>query len=118
MCALYKIAPQFVEEGRLCWLRSPLYIVKTRDKEDYYFSDEEFDKVRKSIRGEVSRAKGIGTLSPNQAHRSMFTDEFQRMDELIPDEDTFTLLTSLMGKDSQPKHDFIFNNLDFSIIRE
>lgn len=32
MCAIYKVAPQLIEEGRLCWMRSPLYIVKMVSK--------------------------------------------------------------------------------------
>lgn len=62
--------------------------------------------------------KYVGSLSAEQAHRSMFTSEFQRIDTLIPDAETFDILYSLMGKDSEPKHDFIFNNIDFSEIRE
>ena len=27
MAAMAHIAPEFIKEGRLCWLRSPLYIV-------------------------------------------------------------------------------------------
>ncbi|MDT3386508.1 MAG: hypothetical protein LIR46_01870, partial [Bacteroidota bacterium] len=118
MCAVYKFAPQFIKEGRLYWLRSPLYIVKNKKEESYYFTDEEFEKVRKNIRGEVERAKGLGALSPEQAHRSMFLPEFQRMDQLLPDEDTLDLLWDLMGKDSEPKREFIFKNIDFNEIRE
>ena len=43
----------------------------------------------------------------------LFSEEFQRFEQLIPDKDTFELLSDLMGKDSEPKHDFIFDNLDF-----
>lgn len=118
MCALYKVAPQFVEEGRLCWLRSPLYIVKNKGQEQYYFTDEEFNKVRDTVKGEVQRNKGLGSLSSEQARLSMFTDEYQHLDTLLPDEDTLPLLMSLMGEDSEPKHDFIFENIDFSEIRE
>lgn len=118
MCALYKVAPQFIEEGRLCWLRSPLYIVKNKGQEQYYFTDEEFNKVRDSVKGEVQRNKGLGSLSSEQARLSMFTDEYQHLDTLLPDEDTLPLLMSLMGEDSEPKHDFIFENIDFSEIRE
>lgn len=118
MCALYKIAPQFIEEGRLYWMRSPLYIVKSREKESYYFTDEEFNSVRNKIKGEVTRAKGLGALSAEQAKKSMFSEEYQRLEQLIPDKDTLTLLSDLMGKDSKPKYDFIFENLDFSIIME
>ena len=118
MCALYKVAPQFIEEGRLCWIRSPLYIVKNKDKEEYYFTDEEFNKVRNKVKGVVQRNKGLGSLSAEQAHNSMFIPENQHIDILIPNETTLPLLMSLMGKDSEPKHDFIFENIDFSEIRE
>ena len=118
MCALYKVAPEFIEEGRLCWLRSPLYIVKSGKTESYYFTDEEYAAKQSSIKGEVIRAKGLGALSAEQAKRSMFTTEFQRMEQLIPDKQTLPLLLDLMGKDSTPKRKFIFENIDFSEIRE
>lgn len=116
MCTIYKFAPQLIEEGRLYWLRSPLYIVKSGKKTNYYFTDEEFSKAK--VKGEVTRAKGLGALSAEQAHISMFTDEFQRMDQLLPDEESLVLLSKLMGKDSAPKKEFIFKNVDFSEIRE
>lgn len=117
MCALYKLAPRFIEEGRLYWMRSPLYIVKTKDKEYYYYSDNEFNN-RKQTKGTVQRNKGLGSLSPEQARASMFTEEFQRLEQLTPDETSLCWLSDLMGKDSQKKRDFIFENLDFSEIRE
>lgn len=116
MCALYKIAPQFIEEGRLYWMRSPLYIVKTKDKEYYYYSDEEFKNSK--VKGVQTRIKGLGGMCAEQAHNSMFTPEFQRFEQLVPDKDSLSLLLDLMGSDSTPKHDFLFENLDFSIIRE
>lgn len=116
MCAIYTFAPQFIEEGRLYWLRSPLYVVKNKKNESYFFTDEEFNKTKP--KGEVNRAKGLGALSADQARRSMFTEEFQRMDQLVPDEDSLYVLSQLMGKDSGPKRDFVFKNVDFSEIRE
>ena len=83
-----------------------------------YNYNEEYNKVAGKIKGEVQRCKGLGALSAEQAKRSMFTEEFQRFEQLLPDKNTFELLSDLMGKDSAPKHDFIFNNLDFSTIRE
>ena len=118
MCALYKVAPKFIEEGRLCWVRSPLYIVKNKGKEEYYFTDEEFNKAKGKIKGEVQRNKGLGALSAEQARVSMFTDEHQRIDVLNEDSESFELLSQLMGKDSAPKHEFIWDNIDFSTLRE
>ena len=73
MAAFAFLAPQFIKEGRLCWLRSPLYIVEHNKKHSYYFNDEEFNKVRGIVKGTVTRAKGLGKLSADIAHESMFT---------------------------------------------
>lgn len=118
MAALCYLAPEFLNEKRLCWLRSPLYIVKNGKNESYYFTDEEFNKVRGKLKGEVTRAKGLGALSVEQAHKSMFTPEFQRMDVLEPDPNSLMMLKELMGNDVEPRRDFIFNHIDFSEIRE
>ena len=116
MAALHYLAPQFLEEGRLYWLRSPLYIVKQGKKESYYFTDEEFNKA--NPKGEVGRAKGLGSLSAEQARRSMFNEEFQRMEQIIPDQESLYMLEDLMGADVEPRRQFIFNMIDFSEVRE
>ena len=118
MAVLQYLAPQFIQEDRLCWLRSPLYIVKNGKQEQYFFTDEDFDKVRKTIRGEINRAKGLGALSVEQAHNSMFTENYQRLDILHPTENAIQLLYNLMGSDSSLRKEFIFNNVDFSQLRE
>ena len=118
MAALQYLAPNFIKEGRLCWLRSPLYIVTNGKTESYYFTDEEFDKVKGKIKGEVQRNKGLGSLEAEQARRSMFTPEYQRMDVMEWNEDAITLLYDLMGEEVEPRRDFIFENVDFSEIKE
>lgn len=116
MAAIYKLAPQFLKEGRLCWLRSPLYIEKIGKKENYFFTDEEIKDVK--INGELQRNKGLGSLSPQQAKDSMFNPKNQRMDVLIPDETSLDLLAQLMGEDNSYRKTFIFDNVDFSEIHE
>jgi len=118
MAALQYLAPEFIQEGRLCWLRSPLYIVDNKGKESYYFTDEEFNKVRSKVKGEVTRAKGLGELPAETAHASMFTDEYQRMDVLEYDEKAIDLLYDLMGVNVEPRRDFIMKKVDFSKVRE
>ena len=118
MAVLQYLAPQFIQENRLCWLRSPLYIVKNGKQEQYFFTDEDFDKVIKNIKGEINRAKGLGALSVDQAHNSMFTEKYQRLDILQPTENAIQLLYNLMGDDPSLRKEFIFNNVDFSQLRE
>lgn len=119
MAALAHIAPKFIEEGRLCWLRSPLWIVTKGKKETYYFTDEEFNaaKAAGKITGEVQRNKGLGSLEPNQARSSMF-GEYQRMDVMEYSNEAINLLYDLMGEDVEPRRDFIMTNVDFSEIKE
>lgn len=118
MAALAYLAPDFIKEGRLCWLRSPLYIVDNKGKYSYYFNDNEFNKVRKTIKGEVTRAKGLGELEPEVARQSMFTNEFQRMDVMEWNESAMDLLYDLMGEEVKPRRDFIMNKVNFSEVRE
>lgn len=118
MAALQYLAPEFIREGRLCWLRSPLYIVNNKGKESYYFTDDEFNKVRGKIKGEITRAKGLGELPAETAHASMFTEEYQRMDVMEYDADAIELLYGLMGSDVEPRKNFIMKKVDFSKVRE
>lgn len=118
MAALQYLAPEFIKEGRLYWLRSPLYIVENGKKRSYYFNDEEFNKVRKTIKGEVTRAKGLGELDADIARESMFDESNQRMEQLIPDFESIQMLNELMGIDVEPRRRFVFNDIDFSEIRE
>lgn len=118
MAALQYLIPQFLKEGRLYWLRSPLYIVKNGTKESYYFTDADMDKVRGKITGVVQRNKGLGALSASQAKASMFDPATQRLEQICIGTDAVELLMSLMGPDASLRRDFIFNNIDFHTIRE
>lgn len=118
MAALYKLAPEFIKEGRLCWLRSPLYIVTNGTKETYYFTDEDFNKVRNSVVGTVTRAKGLGELSDDTAKNAMFSPNNQRLDILSYTEDGLNLLNDLMGNHPELRREYIIKNIDFSTIRE
>lgn len=118
MAAMTYLAPDFIKEGRLCWLRSPLYIVNNKGKESYYFNDEEYNKVRNKIKGEVTRNKGLGELSAESARNSMFNPENQRLDIIEYDEKAIILLKQLMGEQVEPRKEFIFKNVDFSTISE
>lgn len=118
MANLYKFAPDFIKENRLCWLRSPLWINVNGKKETYYFTDEEIAPIRSTLKGELQRNKGLGSLDVEQARRSMFTEEFQRMDVIKATDESLELLCQLMGADIEPRRDYVFNNIDFSTIRE
>ena len=118
MAALTYIAPEFIKEGRLCWLRSPLYIVTDGGKETYYFTDEEYNAVKATIKGEVQRNKGLGSLEPEQAKNSMFNPQYQKMDIMEYSDEAISLLYQLMGESVEPRKQFIMKKVDFSEVKE
>ena len=120
MAALQYLAPEFIREGRLCWLRSPLYIEEYKGKEIYYFTDEELAEAKKKnkIKGHLQRNKGLGALEAEQARNSMFSPEYQRLDIMEWDDEAIDLLYDLMGEDVEPRREFIMEKVDFSKVRE
>ena len=120
MAALAKLAPDFIKEGRLCWLRSPLFIATSGKKKSYYYNDDEFNKAKAAglVKGEVHRCKGLGTLSPEEARESMFTDKYQRLDVMEYSPEAMKLLEDLMGESVAPRRDYIFKHVDFSEVVE
>lgn len=52
---LYKLAPDFLKEGRLCWLHAPLFKVKKGKETKFYYTEEQ---LRTGIKGEQTRFKG------------------------------------------------------------
>lgn len=117
--ALQHFCPQFIQENRLCWLQSPLYILKNKGKEIYYFTDAELNAARTkgSLIGELQRNKGLGSLSAEQARESMFGKN-QHIDVLTPSDSAITLLEQLMGSDVKVRKQYIFDNIDFAEVRE
>lgn len=114
---LWYLAPEFIKEGRLYWLHSPLYIVENKGKEEYYYTDEEFNKAG-TIKGEVTRAKGLGELPTETAKNSMFNPENQRLEQMEYSDEAIELLEQLMGEEVSCRTDYIFKNIDFSTVRE
>jgi DNA gyrase subunit B len=109
---IYSLCPEFVLDGRLCWLKAPLYKVVSGGKSNYYFSDSELPK---NAKGEITRYKGLGEMKPEDVENAMF-GKYQRLEQIEPSQAGINTLENLMGKEVQPRRDFVFNNIDFSTI--
>ena len=117
--ALQHFCPEFIKEGRLCWLRSPLYILKGKKKDTYFFTDAELNAARAKakLQGDLQRNKGLGSLSAEQARASMFEDN-QHIDVIKSDDNSILLLEKLMGTNVAGRKKYIFENIDFAEVRE
>ena len=52
---IYSLCPEFVVDGRLCWLKAPLYKVEYAGKTNYYFTENELPV---NCKGDITRHKG------------------------------------------------------------
>lgn len=105
------ICPNFLTENRIYWLRAPIYKVETRNKNYYYYSEEEFIK---HPNGNIIKYKGLGQMSDNDLKESMFSNEWQRLEPINFSEEGLNDLIKLMGPKVDYRKEFVYNNIDFS----
>lgn len=111
MAMLQVLAPQFLKENRLFWLRAPTCKVETRTKTYYYYNEEEF---RSHPKGNITFFKGLGQMTDEDLKNSMFNKEWQHLEPITYSEEGIQTLLELMSEDVEPRKEFVFNNIDFS----
>ena len=121
MCLLatmfYVLMPKFIQEGRLCWLRAPLYRLTKGNKRIFAYDDTELAELRKKYPDwEQGRNKGLGEMTDADMAASMMNPKERRLEVLtIHDAEVAEeSLKMLMGKDVDDRRDFLFENVDFS----
>lgn len=121
MCLLatmfYVLMPKFIEEGRLCWLRAPLYRLTKGNKRVFAYDDTELAELRKKYPDwEQGRNKGLGEMTDADMAASMMNPKDRRLEVLtIHDAELAEeSLKMLMGKEVDERRDFLFENVDFS----
>ena len=115
----YVLMPKFIEEGRLCWLRAPLYRLTKGNKRIFAYDDAELAELKKSHPGwEQGRNKGLGEMTAEDMEASMMNKTDRRLEVLtINDaEAARESLKMLMGTEVEDRRDFLFDNVDFNIL--
>ena len=115
----YVLMPKFIEEGRLCWLRAPLYRLSKGNKRIFAYNDAELAELRKKYPDwEQGRNKGLGEMTSEDMEASMMSKTDRHLEVLtIGDMEAATeSLKMLMGPNVDDRKDFLFENVDFSII--
>lgn len=115
----YVLMPDFIKEGRLCWLRAPLYRLSKGDKRVFAYNDAELAELRKKYpTWEQGRNKGLGEMTADDMEASMLHPTERHLEVLtVHDaEAAAESLQMLMGNDVDPRREFLFENVDFSIL--
>ena len=115
MAIIQKLCPEFIQEGRLYWLKAPVCKLECKGKTYYYYTEEEVEN-RKETSGEMTFFKGIGQMQKKDLQESLFSPANQHLEQLKPTEDGIEVLLELMGEDVQPRKDYV-QGIDFGGFR-
>ena len=115
----YVLMPEFILENRLCWLRAPLYRLTKGEKRIFAYTEEEAAELRKKYpTWEQGYNKGLGEMSALDMENSMMHPIERRLEVLsIKDAKAAAdSLKMLMGEDVEGRKEFLFENVDFSVL--
>lgn len=113
------LMPDFIKEGRLCWLRAPLYHLTKNNKRVFAYDEEELKELKKKYSDwSQGRMKGLGEMTAEDMELSMMNKKERRL-EVLTIHDVELVKESiemLMGSEVEKRRDFLFENVDFSKI--
>lgn len=116
------LMPQFIEEGRLCWLQAPLYRLTKGNQRVFAYNDKELAELRQKYpTWEQGRNKGLGEMTAEDMELSMMNKENRHLEVLkISDFDSaMESLSILMGVGRvKERREFLFENVDFGKLYE
>lgn len=110
MAIIQKLCPEFIQEGRLYWLKAPVCKLESKGKTYYYYNEEEVENRKES--GEMTFFKGIGQMQKKDLQESLFSPANQHLEQLTPTENGVEALLELMGEDVEPRKDYV-QRIDF-----
>ena len=116
------LMPEFIAEGRLCWLQAPLYRLTNGNKRVFAYNEKELAELRKKYpTWEQGRNKGLGEMTAEDMELSMMSKENRHL-EILKIEDFDSAMESLnvlMGAGRvKERRDFLFENVDFGALYE
>lgn len=108
----YTYMRPLVEAGKLYRAVTPLYIVRQKGKEFYFYTDEELEAWKKTARGsyDLLRAKGLGELNAADLQKVCFLNERYKRITISDIEETTKLLNILQGPQVEPRKKYIYEN--------
>ena len=116
------LMPEFIAEGRLCWLQAPLYRLTNGNKRVFAYNEKELAELRQKYpTWEQGRNKGLGEMTAEDMELSMMNKENRHLEVLkVEDFDSaMESLSVLMGAGRvKERREFLFENVDFGKLYE
>ncbi|NLI98494.1 DNA topoisomerase (ATP-hydrolyzing) subunit B [bacterium] len=115
----YRHMRELIENGMIYIAQPPLYKVKHGKKENYIYTDDELEALRKQSSKpesiEIQRFKGLGEMNPEQLWETTMNPEKRILKKVnVADAaEAHKVFSDLMGSEVGPRREFIETNAQF-----
>ena len=111
-----KHMPELVEKGHIYLAQPPLFRIEAGKDVHWALDDKDRDRILKrlpkNVNPKILRFKGLGEMDADQLKTTTLDPKSRRALRVTLDADSLVVMQSLMGKDPQPRYQFIMERAE------